>query len=172
MVPSSAPAINQRRAGHGAFILLRPALPRRFLIPWFAVEWIVQGGSRPWCQLGIMAWLPHPHPACPQPCIPAVIIGAVGGVMLLRRMMFDQTRLHSAPSSAVHRRYAWGSIKRSLRLRREVSPAGRWPLLATRICSSLSDSAVVLRLATCQLFVIFKIISLFTRGHAVKMKKS
>ena len=139
-------------------------------VPWVAVEWIVQGkptilGAASGCIAGLVAITPAAGFVAP---LPALIIGAVGGVICYFAVAVVKAKLgydDSLDAFGIHGiGGTWGSIATGLWATTEVNPAGADGLFygsSDLLVAQIISTVVAYALAIVGTFIIFKIISLF-----------
>ena len=139
-------------------------------VTWVAVEWIVQGkptilGAASGCIAGLVAITPAAGFVAP---LPALIIGAVGGVICYFAVAVVKAKLgydDSLDAFGIHGiGGTWGSIATGLWATTEVNPAGADGLFygsSDLLVAQIISTVVAYALAIVGTFIIFKIISLF-----------
>lgn len=139
-------------------------------VTWVAVEWIVQGkptilGAASGCIAGLVAITPAAGFVAP---LPALIIGAVGGVICYFAVAVVKAKLSyddSLDAFGIHGiGGTWGSIATGIWATTEVNPAGADGLFygsSDLLVAQIISTVVAYALAIVGTFIIFKIISLF-----------
>ena len=142
---------------------------------WVVIEWLVQGkptilGAASGCIAGLVAITPAAGFVTP---IPALIIGAVGGVICYVAVAVVKTKLgydDSLDAFGIHGiGGTWGSIATGLWATTDVNPAGANGLFygsSDLLFAQLISTAVAYILAIVGTFIIFKVISLFMTVRA------
>ena len=139
-------------------------------VTWVAVEWIVQGkptilGAASGCIAGLVAITPAAGFVAP---LPALIIGAIGGVICYFAVAVVKAKLgydDSLDAFGIHGiGGTWGSIATGIWATTEVNPAGANGLFygsSDLLVAQIISTVVAYALAIVGTFIIFKIISLF-----------
>ncbi len=146
-------------------------------VAWVVVEWRVQGkptilGAASGCIAGLVAITPAAGFVAP---LPALIIGAVGGVICYVAVAVVKTKLgydDSLDAFGIHGiGGTWGSIATGLWATTDVNPAGADGLFygsSELLTAQLISTVVAYALAIAGTFIIFKVISLFMTVRADK----
>ena len=139
-------------------------------VAWVVVEWRVQGkptilGAASGCIAGLVAITPAAGFVAP---LPALLIGAIGGVICYVAVAVVKTRLgydDSLDAFGIHGiGGTWGSLATGLWATTDVNPAGADGLFygsSHLLIAQLISTVVAYMLAIVGTFIIFKVISLF-----------
>ena len=139
-------------------------------VAWVVVEWRVQGkptilGAASGCIAGLVAITPAAGFVAP---LPALLIGAIGGVICYVAVAVVKTRLgydDSLDAFGIHGiGGTWGSLATGLWATTDVNPAGADGLFygsTHLLIAQLISTVVAYILAIVGTFIIFKVISLF-----------
>lgn len=139
-------------------------------VTWVAVEWIVQGkptilGAASGCIAGLVAITPAAGFVAP---LPALIIGAIGGVICYFAVAVVKAKLgydDSLDAFGIHGiGGTWGSIATGIWATTEVNPAGADGLFygsSDLLVAQIISTVVAYALAIVGTFILFKIISCF-----------